>query len=264
MYCTFADSDRTFARHWHDTYGFGLLDRGAQRSASGRGTVDAHAGQLITTNPGEVHDGRPLGGQPRRWRMVYAEPQVLRAFVLQPDMAQLGAPLELTQPVFDDPPLRTALQRLFDRIDVWQRADGAHRSRNGLAVDEALATTCGLLVAKHSNRTKRGDEAVPMHQVRELLAERCDDPPRLAELAALTSLSRWQVVRRFGQAFGMSPYAWLMRHRAERARGLIRAGASLAAAALACGFADQSHMTRSFVGQFGFTPGAWQRAMRGR
>ena len=35
-------------------------------------------------------------------------------------------------------------------------------------------------------------------------------------------------------------------------------------AALAAGFADQSHMNRIFMRQFGFTPGAWQRAMAPR
>jgi AraC-like DNA-binding protein len=35
----------------------------------------------------------------------------------------------------------------------------------------------------------------------------------------------------------------------------------LAHAAAAAGFADQSHMTRIFTRQFGFTPGAWQQAV---
>ena len=52
----------------------------------------------------------------------------------------------------------------------------------------------------------------------------------------------------------------LLQQRAERARRCIRAGDTLAAAALASGFADQSHMTRVFARQCGFTPGAWQRA----
>jgi AraC-like DNA-binding protein len=49
---------------------------------------------------------------------------------------------------------------------------------------------------------------------------------------------------------------------AERARHLIRHGADLAEAAAASGFSDQSHMTRIFTRQFGFTPGAWQRGLR--
>src|SRR3546814_21030038 len=45
-----AHSDRSFARHAHDTFGIGLITEGAQRSWSGRGAVEAACGQLITVN----------------------------------------------------------------------------------------------------------------------------------------------------------------------------------------------------------------------
>jgi hypothetical protein len=61
IHSTHTLSSRHFGRHWHEGYGFGILEQGAQRSASGRGRVDAVAGQVITSNPGEVHDGGPLG-----------------------------------------------------------------------------------------------------------------------------------------------------------------------------------------------------------
>jgi len=54
--------------------------------------------------------------------------------------------------------------------------------------------------------------------------------------------------------------AWLLQQRLGRARALIAAGTPLSEAALACGFADQSHLNRHFVRCFGFTPGAWRRA----
>ena len=44
-------SARAFGKHWHDSFGFGLMDQGGQVSASGRGQVLALAGQIITTNP---------------------------------------------------------------------------------------------------------------------------------------------------------------------------------------------------------------------
>src|SRR5947209_10330485 len=71
------DSGRHFRRHWHSTHGIGLVERGAQRSASGCGEVEAFEGDIIATNPGEVHDGRPLGAAARRWRMLYFEAGVL-------------------------------------------------------------------------------------------------------------------------------------------------------------------------------------------
>jgi AraC-like DNA-binding protein len=38
----------------------------------------------------------------------------------------------------------------------------------------------------------------------------------------------------------------------------MRAGDSLAEAAFASGFADQSHMTRQFHRTYGITPGRWR------
>jgi hypothetical protein len=59
IYTMQADSSRTFARHSHEEFGVGLIVRGAQRSCSGRGMVEAGPGDIIMVNPGEVHDGQP-------------------------------------------------------------------------------------------------------------------------------------------------------------------------------------------------------------
>ena len=106
------------------------------------------------------------------------------------------------------------------------------------------------------------EAAADMRAVRERLAEQLVAPPTLAELAAMTGLSRYQVLRRFQRTYGVPPYAWLVQQRAERARMLIREGLSLSEAAAGSGFADQSHMTRVFTRHFGFTPGAWRQALQ--
>lgn len=72
-----ADTSQAFGRHTHAQFGVGLIERGAQRSASGRGMVEAGAGDIITVNPGEVHDGAPLGEGGRRWCMLYLDPGLL-------------------------------------------------------------------------------------------------------------------------------------------------------------------------------------------
>jgi AraC-like DNA-binding protein len=247
---THIDSGRHYGRHWHTTYGVGLLEHGAQSSASGRGDVDAYAGDVITTNPGEVHDGRPLGGPSRRWRMLYFEP------------AYLTGDVALTRPVIRDVRLRRALQQLFGRLDAWRA--GRHGGSAGvLACEESLVRTCGLLLARHATASPADDAGGDVRRVRDRLADELLDPPTLADLAAMAGLSKYQLLRRFEKAYGVPPHAWLLLQRAERARGLIARGASLTEAAMACGFSDQSHMTRLFMRQFGFTPGAWQRVAMG-
>ena len=256
---TAIESARHYGRHWHSTYGLGLLEQGAQRSASGRGNVDAYAGDLIATNPGEVHDGQPLGGPSRRWRMVYFDAGVMAAM-----NGDIAADVALTRPVIQDARLGVTLHRLFNRLDDWRSAAPDARRAERLACDEALAEVCGLLRDSHSTAAPSREAAADMKQVRERLADELLAPPTLAELAAMTGLSTYQVLRRFEKAYGVPPHAWLVLQRTERARHLIRSGTDLAEAAAASGFSDQSHMTRLFTRQFGFTPGAWQRAERTR
>lgn len=252
VYLVQTESARHFPRHWHGNFGIGLIDHGAHRSASGRGTVEAYAGDLIAHNPGEVHDGHPLGGPTRRWRMVHVEPEALQAATLGPgDTPHTG--LAIARPVMHDPQLRAALQRLFAGADTPDHGT--------LAGEEDWARVCGLLLQAHANEAPAPSSAPgDLARVRERLADELLAPPALAALAALAGLSRYQLLRRFTQAYGLPPHAWLQQQRNERARQLIRQGHPLVDAAAASGFADQSHMTRHFVRQFGFTPGAWRRA----
>src|SRR5215212_11039300 len=69
---------RAYPQHTHDQYGIGVVDDGRHSSWSGRGQVEAGAGDLISCNPGEVTDGRAVGGRPRSWRMLYFEPELMR------------------------------------------------------------------------------------------------------------------------------------------------------------------------------------------
>lgn len=242
-------SDRSFDKHWHDTFGFGLMDQGGQMSASGRGQVQALAGQIITTNPGEVHDGVPLQQQARRWRMVYITPQLLADTVGHTDV-------ELARPVLDDAMLHGVIDTLLRH---WTTTTTGQD--HGIQ-EELLTRAIGLLVQRHSCRPELDARRTSLGQVSECLLDQLDAPPTLAELAKLAGLSRYQLVRQFSQAHGLPPFAWLQQHRLRHAQALIAKGSALSDAALNSGFSDQSHLTRAFARYLGFTPGSWQRAQR--
>ena len=245
VYAVQTESGRHYGRHWHADYVLGLLEAGAQRSASGRGLVDAQPGDLLAANPGEVHDGRPHGGPVRRWRSLYFPRGEL-------DELADGREVAITRPVFADAQLGRALRRLFARLEAFAQ------DRDALACEEALVLTFSHLLARHGTVAAPQETPASVAAVRDRLAADLLATPSLAQLAQGAGLSRYQVLRRFQQVYGLPPHAWLQQQRAERARALIRAGASLAQAAVASGFADQPHMTRVFVRHFGFTPGAWR------
>lgn len=83
-----------------------------------------------------------------------------------------------------------------------------------------------------------------------------------AELAAACGLSQGYFVTAFRRATGETPHLCLLRYRVAKAKELLRGSMAIADIALACGFADQSHLTRVFTRQTGISPGEWRRERR--
>jgi AraC-like DNA-binding protein len=253
VHLTSSATGHRFDRHWHDTFSFGLLDYGAQRWRSRRGTVDAFAGAVINTVPGEVHDGRPLGVPMRHWRILSVEPAVMNRVT-----GHDGWTIEIGEPVIHDARLAHSLRRLFRRMQQWAR--GARSDVAQLAIEEDLSESCAMFVSRHATvPVVISGATADVALARDRLGDDPSRAPSLGELARITGLSRYQLLRRFSACYGLPPHAWLLSRRAEHARRLIREGAPLAAAALRSGFADQSHMTRTFARFYGYTPGQWKR-----
>lgn len=240
-----------FGRHMHEQFGIGLIDRGAQKSASGRGMVEAGEGMLITVNPGEVHDGTPIGGQARAWRMLYLDPALVGA--LGADLAGSRASgIEFHRPVMHDPRLAARFNRLFLAMTRPRASNDG-----GLLRDEALLQVLAALLQPRPPAT----HPIPggIARARTLMDDCAAAALTLPELACEAGLSPSQFLRGFQRATGLTPHAYLVQRRLHRARHLIARGTTLADAALDSGFADQSHMTRQFVRSFGLTPGMYAR-----
>jgi AraC family transcriptional regulator len=68
--------------------------------------------------------------------------------------------------------------------------------------------------------------------------------------------------RAFRRSMGAAPHNWLLTCRVEAAKEKLRDHRlTLSDVALACGFADQSHLTRVFTRIVGVSPGAWRRSL---
>src|ERR1700722_12825503 len=85
----------------------------------------------------------------------------------------------------------------------------------------------------------------------------------IARLARDCGLSTSQFARAFRQSTGCPPHRWLLQRRIKRAQDLLLTShKTLAEIARACGFSDQSHLTRAFGQTVGSSPGSWRRTKR--
>jgi AraC-like DNA-binding protein len=245
-----ARSNHSFPRHTHDSYGIGLIVSGAQRSWSGRGMVEAGRGDLITCNPGEVHDGAPIGDT-RGWKIIYLAPRIVAEIVA--DIRDgASTDFEFVDPVIQRRVPAPVFDAFYDALTG--RCADAERAQERLVL-----LLAGLI-------ERRPPLSVPGAPDLARAKARIDDDPTipitLADLAREAGVSRFQVLRGFAKLTGLTPHAYLVQRRLDAARRMIARGVTLADAATGCGFADQSHLSRAFARRYGVTPGAYAEAMR--
>lgn len=86
---------------------------------------------------------------------------------------------------------------------------------------------------------------------------------RVKDLAEQVSLSVSHFCRAFKESFGASPHLHLIRLRVERAQHLmLTTDDPLTHIALACGMADQAHLSKVFRREVGEPPNTWRRRSR--
>lgn len=159
----------------------------------------------------------------------------------------------------DDPVVRGLGQTLSWAIKRPQEVSPLFVDHVTLALGAHVATTYGNMRAVRLP-TSGGLAPWQERRAKEALAAQMDGDISLIALAGECGLSVSHFMRLFRHSVGQPPHRWLIGQRVERAKSLLReTGLGLAEIALACGFCDQSHLTRCFKAVVGVGPGAWRR-----
>jgi AraC-like DNA-binding protein len=218
----------------------------------------AGPGSVVVLEPGEAHTGGPADPPDFTYRVMYPAAGLLAEGLLAQGARRLP---RFREPVIADPGLAAELRRLHAALGAGLG------ETEPLEAESRLSWLFGELVRRHASPSR--DVEVPgtgrvARLVMTQLADRLVSPPALAEIAAGTGLSRYQLIRSFRTEVGMPPYAWLAQHRVSAARALLERGCRPAEAAALTGFADQAHLTRWFRRVVGVTPGVYRNSVQDR
>lgn len=257
-----------YAPHVHEEYAVGACTAGREVIRY-RGTLHyAGPGSVVVLEPGEAHTGGPADPPDFTYRVMYPAAGLLAEGLLAEGLLAGGRLAQgarrlprFREPVIADPELAAELRRLHAALGAGLL------ETEPLEAESRLSWLLGELVRRHAS-SSRDVEAPGAGRVARLvmaqLADRLVSPPALAEIAADTGLSRYQLIRSFRTEVGMPPYAWLAQHRVSAARALLERGCRPAEVAALTGFADQAHLTRWFRRVVGVTPGVYRNSVQDR
>src|SRR5262249_50333775 len=127
--------------------------------------------------------------------------------------------------------------------------------KNVVPTGEAAA----LSVVQLPARIRGGLPPSAVRRVREFIEAHLAENITVQALARVGGLWIHHSARAFKRSEDVTPHDYLMQCRVRRAQDLLAAtDLPLSQIALATGFADQSHCTRRFREQVGFTPGSYR------
>ena len=244
-------SDFVFDNHIHSGHVLWLNSEGGEHfNVQGTASI-LQPGSISVIEPGIVHSNQPATKNKRHLRSLYLEED----FFLYLEKLVTGSSTQKYSL-----PTKT-----FENKGYWRDAIALHEAiitdEDKLLIEElsvSLFTQIrdlqfGSLHINHvshkrDDRVKTIIDFMTAHLGMEISLE------TLAEIANCTS---YHVIRLFKKTVGMSPHAYLVQMRLERAREFIDGGRSITEAALNAGFSDQSHLTRRFKKRYGLTPGIY-------
>lgn len=251
--CLHADfTCHTYAPHSHDALVVAVTEIGGAEFQSRGETNEVHPSVLLVFNPDEPHSGRM--GRSHRWRYrgLYLNEAALDDVMRALDLDVLP---HFTRNMVTDRSLIADFLRLHGALE----GGGEPREQRELIV-EALGR-----LFRHSADQRRlpppPRDRCKIDRVKALMRDSFSEDLTLDAMAAEIGLSPYQLIGAFKRVTGLTPHTYLTQLRLRVAVSALTARMSIAEAAVAAGFYDQSALTRHFKRSYGITPRQYVRAL---
>ncbi|NJB66547.1 AraC-like DNA-binding protein [Desulfobaculum xiamenense] len=237
-----------FPRHVHGVYVLVLVEDGSRLLRRGDATFTIPEGWMYVLNPHEAHACAPASEAGCGYLALCMDGEALRDIAACTEMP--SAPFFRSEP-FADALLATRMRQLFAKLESAPNAAHATDAAHAL---HGLVTA---LLARHATQPPAQDRQPhrAITPIKDFLETHFAATPTLVTIAQAACLSPCHCQRIFTRETGLSPHDWLVRIRIRKARALLDAGCPPTQAALDAGFADLSHLTRTFRTAMGTTPG---------
>ena len=242
-------SNDKFTKHYHDTYTIGLTYKGVIKTYNANQSFDSYEYSIRINNPGEVHAGRSFN-----WSHVNFYPTVeIMSDLYEQIFFEKKIPC-FQRHIVDNKLLFLKLHNFFDSY---------FKNEDKMLIESNLIDALSNLILSSVIYTKSYKQIFEDKKIikntYEFINDSIDTNFTLDALALNVNLSKYHFLRLFKNEFGLTPHAFIVNERLNRANNLIQKGLGISEASIQVGFNDQSHFSRNFKKYFGYTPTYFQK-----
>ncbi|HKX32694.1 MAG TPA: AraC family transcriptional regulator [Blastocatellia bacterium] len=226
--------------------------QGAYTETYGKRTRECRASSMLFHPAEESHveHFHEAGGHSF---VIEIEPQWMDR--LREQVALIDAPAE-----FHGGVLELLARRLYHE---FVRTDGPLDGASGLVIEGLILEMIGEISRRRSPRTA-GSLPNWLQRARELIHQRFAEPLTLAEIAGAVEVHPVHLAQMFHKSYRCTVGDYVRQRRIDYAcHALAATETPIVEIALAAGFCDQSHFTRTFKRSLGVVPSQYRHALRG-
>lgn len=229
--------------HFHNEVSIGLIEKGSTKTEISGNTYELYENTFLIIPSNIPHKCNPYDYKSWRFRMLYIRNEWFKsAFNIQGEKIKFDY-IKIGQTMFSD---------------IIQLTDNIEGQRISIENETKLVDYISILIK--NDKLTLGEEVcenIKLKKINEIklyINENYLKNITLDDLAKVAQVSKYYLIRKFNECYGLSPHQYITNLRINYSKKLLKKNKKIADIAIDSGFYDQSHFIKCFKEYTGVTP----------
>ncbi len=247
----YSNNTKHYKKHIHDTLSIGINIKGKTVYTNKDRIYDFDIGMIALVNPNEIHSCNPIDKTPNLYYMLYLDQDW--CFGIQKTICEdIEEFIPFKKEFLDDistyEEFKTLCKTIFSEITYQEKEE------------ELILFFTKLFKSylKDFHKKPTNEDDMKFKKIQEYIQKNYKKNISLDELSNEFQLNQFYIIKLFKNKLNMTPHAYLINLKINKAKEYLKEGNSLVDTALECGFADQSHFHRNFLKIVATTPNQYK------
>ncbi|PJI08635.1 MULTISPECIES: AraC family transcriptional regulator [Clostridium] len=229
--------------HFHNEISIGFVNRGCSKTEIYDKNYEVRSGTLLMIPDNMPHKCTPHDYNNWEFTMFYVDKEWFKEEFSFENIE--FSYVNLDENIF------LKIDRLFSEIE-----------KNEMSMESECSLIKYISMFNHSELNyKKLPKISRIKEVKKYLKDNYLSDLKLNDLSKKANVSKYYLIRRFEQYYGLSPHQYMINLRINYAKKLLKHNKDFTDIALESGFYDQSHFTRYFKEYTGVTPMEYKRCI---